>query len=120
MTLSCVSLEGAAQDLLLLLEHRQEAIKLCNRERRTYNKRNAVHWEDGITETQKKQMRACFRELPANHNETEVPENNLIEDEYKRMTIHQLGQEIKLKRITAPRNARMRKCQLIELLNKNQ
>ena len=65
-------------------------------------------------------MRACFRELPANYNEAEVPENNLIEDEYKRMTIHQLVQEIKFKYITAPRNARMRKCQLIELLNKNQ
>ena len=30
-----------------------------------------------------------------NHNEAEVPENNLIEDEYNRMTVNQLWQEIK-------------------------
>ena len=25
-------------------------LKHCNREKRTYNKRNAAYWEDGITE----------------------------------------------------------------------
>ena len=31
-----------------------------------------------------------LRELPVNHNEAEVPENNLIEDEYNRVTVNQL------------------------------
>ena len=55
-----------------------------------------------------------------NHNEAEVPENNLIEDEYNRMTVNQLRQEIKSKHFTALGIARMKKCQLIELLKKNQ
>ena len=65
-------------------------------------------------------MRTCLRELLVNHNEAEVPENNLIEDEYNRMTVNQLRQEIKSKHFTALGIARMKKCQLIELLKKNQ
>ena len=55
-----------------------------------------------------------------NHNEAEVLENSLIEDEYNRMTVNQLRQERRSKRFTALRIARMKKCQLIEFFEKNQ
>lgn len=65
-------------------------------------------------------MRTCLRELPVNHNEAEVLENSLIEDEYNRMTVNQLRQERRSKRFTALGIARMKKCQLIEFFEKNQ
>lgn len=104
---------------VLLLEHRQGALKHRNRQKRTYNIRNAVYWEDGITETWKKQIKACLRELLANLKEAEVPESNLIEEEYNKMTVNWIRQEIKSKHFTAPGIARMKKCPLVELLKKN-
>ena len=86
----------------------------------TYNIRNAVYWEDGITQTWKKQIRVCLRDLLANHKEAEVPESNLIEEDYNRMTVNQLRQERRSKRFTALGIARMKKCQLIEFFEKNQ
>ena len=65
-------------------------------------------------------MRTCLRELPVNHNEAEVLENSLIEDEYNRMTVNQLRQKIRSERFTALGIARMKKCQLIEFFEKNQ
>ena len=94
-------------------------LKHSNRLKRTYNVRNAVCWEDGITETRKKQIRACLRELLANHKEAEVPESNLIEEEYNRMTVNWLREEIKSKHFTAPGIESMKKCPLIELLKTN-
>ena len=82
----------------------------------TYNIRNAVYWEDGITQTWKKQIRVCLRDLLANHKEAEVPESNLIEEDYNRMTVNWIRQEIKSKHFTAPGIARMKKSPLVELL----
>ena len=76
----------------------------------TYNIRNAVYWEDGITQTWKKQIRVCLRDLLANHKEAE---------DFNRMTVNWIRQEIKSKHFTAPGIARMKKCPLVELLKKN-
>ena len=73
----------------------------------TYNIRNAVYWEDGITQTWKKQIRVCLRDLLANHKEAE---------DCNRMTVNWIRQEIKSKHFTAPGIARMKKCPLVELL----
>ena len=76
----------------------------------TYNIRNAVYWEDGITQTWKKQIRVCLRDLLANHKEAE---------DCNRMTVNWIRQEIKSKHFTAPGIARMKKCPLVELLKIN-
>ena len=68
-------------------------------------------WHDS-----KKQIRVCLRDLLANHKEAEVPESNLIEEDYNRMTVNWIRQEIKSKHFTAPGIARMKKCPLVELL----
>ena len=38
----------------LRLEHKQEALKHYEREKRQHNKRKEAYWKDGIIETQKK------------------------------------------------------------------
>lgn len=109
----------AAQDVLLL-EHRQEALKHCEREKRQYTKRKAAYWEDGIIETRKKRKRACLRELQNDHNGADVQGNNLSEDKYNKMTVKQLRQEIKSIGINVKGIAKLKKCQLVEILKQNQ
>lgn len=108
----------AARDVLLL-EHRQETLKHCEREKRQYCKRKTTYWEDGIIETRKKRMKACAREQHSNHSGADVQGNNSSTNEYIKMTVKQLKQEIKALGIKVPGIAKMKKSQLVELLKQN-
>lgn len=85
----------SAQDVLHL-EHRQGALKHCEREKRMYNKRNAAYWEDEITETRKNRWKHVYETRKLTTSKLKY-KNNLVEDTYSKMNVKQLRQEIKSK-----------------------
>lgn len=59
-------------------------------------------------------------QLQNDHNGADVQGNNLSEDKYNKMTVKQLRQEIKSIGINVKGIAKLKKCQLVEILKQNQ
>lgn len=103
----------AARDVLLL-EHRQEALKHFERGERKYDKKDAAYWEDGIIDMRKKRMKASLRE-PGNNGEPSSnfeESQNIEEAYYKDMTVKTLREAVKSRNIKAKGIARMKKSEL--------
>ena len=105
----------AAHDVLLH-ESRQLALKHNEHNKRRYEKKDENYWGSGIVDTRKKRAKASrnhvlheIQQLPSSlQNETGL--------NYKDMTVHQLKDEIKSKGLKVKGVAKMKKCQLIKVL----
>ena len=110
----------AARDILLL-EHRQRALRHHEREKRTYQKRNWAYWDEGIIENRKKRAKACLRDTDndggssSSSMEEEKEDNS---DNFSKMTVKQLRQELKARNRTVKGIKKMVKSKLIEILQR--
>lgn len=103
----------AARDVMLH-EHRQIALKHCERRKRSYDKQNNDYWGSGIVESRKKRIHSKKGNTSQLQADQLVPEPVTIN--YDNMTVNQLRDEIKRKRLVVKGLAKMKKVQLIILL----
>lgn len=106
----------AARDVLQL-EARQETLQHCEREKRKYNKNNEEYWEEGIVETRKKRMRSKPTSPAGNDQEPNLQETNTNATNYQIMKVQQLREEVKSRNLNIRGLGRLKRKELLELLN---
>ena len=107
----------AARDVLLL-ESRQLALQSHEREKRKYTKKKNDYWDDGIVETRKKRQRsqAIVTEAPDQEPGPSTAADGGCEGDLNRLSVKELQEKIKSKKIQIKGLAKLKKCELIEVL----
>ena len=99
----------------MYLESRQWDLRHCEREKRTYRKRNSECWEGGIVAKRKQYRPALLRSELSTDNEEQQNIVNPPEDCTK-LTVSQLRAAAKEKNPHAKGLSKMRKSELIKFL----
>ena len=107
----------AARDVLLL-ESRQLALQNHEREKRKYTKTKDDYWDDGIVETRKKRQRSqvIATESPDAEAGSSSAVNDGYEEDLNKLSVKDLREKIKSRKIQIKRLAKLKKCELIKVL----
>ena len=103
---------------VLLHEHRQTALRHCERAKRKYEKQDTEYWETRIVESRKTKINSKKCRTNQIQNEVSLQEQTI--SKYKDMTVKQLKAEIMSQHLKVKGLAKMRKGQLIDILESAQ
>ena len=103
---------------VLLLELRQLALQSNEREKQKYTKKKDDYWDDGIVETRKKRQRsqAIVTEALDQEPGLSTAANGGCEGDLNRVSVKELREKTKLKKIQIKGLTKLKKCELIEVL----
>lgn len=103
---------------VLLHESRQIALKHNEHNKRRYEKNEENYWVSGIVDQRKKRAKSSRNHAFDEIQEQESPSSLQSETgpNYKEMTVQQLKDKIKSKGLKVKGVAKMKKCQLIKVL----
>ena len=106
----------AARDILQH-EYRQTVLKDNERSKRKYEKKDEEYWENGIVESRKKRVHSSKNvEVDGSQEPLEEPRDKTDMQEYNNLTVKQLKDEIRLKGLKVKGISKMKKVELIEVL----